>query len=120
MIEYVASSDCQVGKNQLTGVWFTNKAKAQPNDVHVCLECDSITLGHNTQDLNACGGTPLAISFEKDSVRLQYKSSETNVSNVPVDPVVFAKHFLEFLTRVRDETLAKPFTPPKKAVELKE
>lgn len=107
-------------KDQVYYVWVADTNKKQPNDVHVGLECGSIVLGHNTIDMNKCGGTPLAVVLEEGGITLQYKNTETSVDIIGVDPQVFSKHFLEMLIKVRDESLTHPFNTPKKAPQLEE
>lgn len=107
-------------KDQVYYVWIADNKKKQPNDVHVGLECGSLVLGHNTADINKCNGTPLVICLEEKGISLQYKNTEASVDFVAVDPEVFSKHFLDFLIKVRDESLTHPFDAPKKAAPLEE
>lgn len=95
------------------GVWINNESVGNLNDVHAYVRKDGekvspvIVLGHNNEELDRLGGTPLALVFG-DNIEMQHKIDEKNVGWINVKPEVVYKHFLAFLHAVRNETLANP------------
>lgn len=112
--------------SNINGMWIRDKAKDGINDVHIYTQKaqdNSIVLGHNTKEMDKLNGTPLAVILgsEKEGIRLQYKTDAGSLDNVAIEPEVFAKHFLDFLIKVRNETCANPVViKPKKPAELEE